>query len=164
MLRSSNTFIFEFISADYKLFKTNHSNLSKLFRFLFVILDITHYICRIKSNKDTDMAHNDYIIPTKEHPVFVAQNMYSGYFIDSEWKDWQVKNDEKWCVGETTSMNLLGAIRAVYDHIKENTEYLSPETKFQIDMIDGSYDKYGDPVRVKCYSISVKQAKKFRII
>lgn len=105
-----------------------------------------------------------YITPTKDHPVFVAQNMYSGDFIDSVYKDWEVKNAEKWVTGETTSTNLPDAIQAVFDHIKENAEYLSPETKIQVDMIDGSYDKWGDPIRVKCYSISVKQAKKFRII
>lgn len=105
-----------------------------------------------------------YITPTKENPVFVAQNMYSGYFIDSAYKNWSVKNAEKWVTGETTSTNLPDAIQAVFDHIKENAEYLSPETKIQVDMIDGSYDKWGDPIRVKCYSISVKQAKKFRII
>lgn len=106
----------------------------------------------------------EYITPSKEKPVFVAQNMYSGYYIDSPYKDWEVRNKERWVVGETTSLNLIGAIKAVFDHIKENAQDLSPETKFQIDMIDGSYDKYGDPIRVKCYSISVKQAKKFRLL
>ena len=105
-----------------------------------------------------------YITPTKENPVFVAQNMFTGYCMRGCYKDWEVRNEKRWISGETTALTLLDAIQRTYEFINEHNEFINESTKFEIYMIDGSIDKFGDPIRIKCYSISMKQAKKFRII
>jgi len=106
----------------------------------------------------------DYITPTKDNPVFISQNMYSGYIIDSEYKDWESKNEQYWVCGETTALTLTDAIEAIHKHIQNCKEYINPDTKFDVYMLDGTCDKYGEPIRTKCYSISMKQAKKFKLI
>lgn len=90
--------------------------------------------------------------------------MYSGYYINSYYKEWEVKNDMCWICGETTSTNLTEAIQILHKHIFESKEYIKNNTKFDIYMIDGKIDRFGHPIRIKCYSISMKQAKKYKLI
>jgi len=105
-----------------------------------------------------------YITPTKENPVFTGQNMYTGEFIPSAYKGWEVKNDKQWIIGDTMALSFTDAIEQIHEYIKENHEYNPPNTKFQIEMIDGSVNKYGDPIRVPVYKISMRQAKRFKLI
>ncbi len=110
------------------------------------------------------MEATSYITPTKERPVFVSINTYTGYKINGCYKDWELQTEKSLRVGDTTALNLTDAIRETHEYIKENQEYIEEFVKFEINMIDGSVDKWGDPIMVKCYSISMKQAKRFRII
>lgn len=108
---------------------------------------------------------NEYIIPTKENPVFTCTNNYWGYTECYTWKGWRIMNEEGGSIGgDTWSVRLDLAISSLFDYIKENREDIPEESKFEIEMIDGRVDKWGDPIRTKVYSISMKQAKKFKLI
>jgi hypothetical protein len=105
---------------------------------------------------------NEYITPTSETPVFVSTNMNTGEVICGGYKEWELKTDKYFIGGYVTALNLTDAICLTHKYMKEHD--LNKNTKFEITMIDGTTDKYGDPVRVKCYSISMRQAKKYRIL
>lgn len=105
---------------------------------------------------------NEYITPTTESPIFISTNMYTGEVICGGYKEWELKAGEYLIGGYVTALNLTEAIRLTHEFIKEHD--LNKDTKFEITMIDGTTDKYGDPVRVKCYSITMREAKKYRII
>lgn len=107
---------------------------------------------------------NEYIIPTKENPVFQVVNAYEGYIVNDylTYKEWSIKNNERWVVGETTATNLPDAMQALFAHIRMND--WKQKASYVIEMIDGSCDKFGDPVYTKVYKITMKQAKKFRLI
>lgn len=108
--------------------------------------------------------NNEYIIPTKENPVFQVLNMYEGYIVNDHntYKDWSIKNENAWVVGETTATTLPGAMQALFSHIESNPD--KERAKYVIEMIDGTCDKYGGPIRVPVYKISMRQAKKFKLI
>lgn len=105
---------------------------------------------------------SEYIKPTKEYPVFVVQNNYTGDELAGFYRDWEIKNRQNWVCGRTTATNLTDAINTLHNYIRYNQE-MNPNTEFVIYMIDGRCDKYGLPIRTKCYSITVKQAKRFKI-
>lgn len=109
-------------------------------------------------------ANSEYIIPTKENPVFQVLNTYEGYVVNdyNTYKGWSIKNDERWAVGETTAPNLPDAMQALFAHIQSNPD--KQKAVYVIEMIDGAYDKYGDPIRVPVYKISMRQAKRFKLI
>lgn len=111
-----------------------------------------------------ETAIQNFITPTKENPVFVVQNMYSGYCVGSAYKEWEIKTDNCLVGGLTTSLNLTGAIEAAHEYVHENYPYYDQDVRVEVQMIDGTLDKYGDPKRIKAYSISFREAKKFRII
>ena len=106
------------------------------------------------------MTTENYITPTKERPVFQATNTYEGYILNDfqTYKDWSIVN----MVGETTATTLPGAMQALFTHIQSKSWMM--KATFVIEMIDGSVDKYGDPIRAKVYQISMRQAKKFGLI
>lgn len=109
------------------------------------------------------MTAKDYITPTKERPVFQIWNTYTGYVVtDISYKEWRIKNDNCNIGGETSATTLPDAMETLFKHIEQNPDYT--KSSFTIEMIDGSVNKYGEPNRVKCYSISMKQAKKFNLI
>jgi hypothetical protein len=107
---------------------------------------------------------NKYIIPTKENPVFRVINTYEGYIVNDcpLYKGWQVKNEQSWVCGETSATSLPGAMEALFKHIQNNPD--KEAAKYTIEMIDGTVDKWGEPVYQIVYKISMKQAKKFKII
>jgi hypothetical protein len=107
---------------------------------------------------------SEYIQPTKEYPIFQIINTYEGYIVNDylTYKNWEVKNSERWTVGETSATNLPDAMQALFEHIKNNSDKV--KAKYIIEMIDGTADKYGDPIHTPVYKISMKQAKRFRLI
>lgn len=106
----------------------------------------------------------DYIKPTKDHPIFKCFNDYFGYIENTIYKEWEIHEDNKWIVGSTFEVDLSRAILKLHDYIKEHKETLKSNTKFTIVMMDGSLNNKGEINEVKCYSISMKQAKKFKLI
>lgn len=109
------------------------------------------------------MAQKDYIKPTKQHPIFQVVNTYVGYVVnDNGYKEWEITNESLCTRGYTTATSFQEAMDSLFMHIKENSDY--KKSTFAIEMIDGSVNEYGEPIRVKCYSITMRQAKKFRII
>ena len=110
------------------------------------------------------------ITPTKKHPVFTGVNGYEGYFISNGYKEWEVKSEKAWLSGETIATDLTEAIAALHRHIADryadpdDLKNANPKVKFIIEMIDGTLDKYGEPKRQLCYSITIAQAKKYRIL
>jgi hypothetical protein len=119
---------------------------------------------RITNNLNFNDMKNEYITPTVECPVFVAQNSYSGYVITSIYKRWESINERYEVCGDTTALNLTDAIVAVHNHIRECGEYINKGAKFEVYMIDGTCNGQGEPIRVKCYSVTMREAKKYRII
>lgn len=106
----------------------------------------------------------DYIKPTKDNPIFKCYNDYYGYIEDSMYKEWEIHKGNVWSVGSTFAIDLSKAILKLHDYIKEHQESIEPNSKFTIVMMDGSLNKYGEANEKKCYSISVKQAKQFKLI
>ncbi|OJV76773.1 MAG: hypothetical protein BGO34_16990 [Bacteroidia bacterium 44-10] len=102
----------------------------------------------------------EYITPTKESPVFQVTNTYEGYIVNDfqTYKDWSVGD----CVGETTALSLPEAMGRMFAHIKDRP--WMKLASFRVEMLDGTTDKWGDPIRTKVFSISMKQAKKFGLI
>lgn len=106
----------------------------------------------------------DYIKPTKDNPIFKCYNDYSGYIEDSIYKEWVIHEEDVWIVGSTFATDLSGAIVKLHDYIKEHKEWIKSSSKFTIVMVDGSLNRYGEVNEKKCYSISMKQAKEFKLI
>lgn len=104
-----------------------------------------------------------YITPTANKPVFLCLDTYYGY-LKGMYKEWEVVTAQKTIGGYTWSLRYEDAVKLLFNHIKETAEYLNADSKFQIEMLDGKLDKYGDPIRTKVFSISVKQAIKFGLI
>ncbi|GHV18131.1 hypothetical protein FACS1894169_14380 [Bacteroidia bacterium] len=106
----------------------------------------------------------EYITPTKNNPVFIVINTYEGYIVNDYcmYKDWQIKTDNCHTVGETTEITLHGAMGKLFEHIQDNTDKES--AKYAIEMIDGTVDRFGDVVHKTVYKITMKEAKKFKII
>lgn len=109
-------------------------------------------------------AVQNFITPTKENPVFVVQNMYSGTCMDGGYKEWEIKTDNHVDGGLTASLTLAGAIEAAHEYVHDNYQYCNQDVRIEVQMIDGTLDRYGDPKRIKAYSISFREAKRFRII
>ena len=106
----------------------------------------------------------DYITPTVKEPVYQIINTYTGETITGlRFKDWKIKSEYGTISGITSARDLKEAIVILLDYIRENSDYLS-KSSFVIEMINGSVDKHGEPEIVKCYSISMRQAKKYRLI
>lgn len=106
----------------------------------------------------------DYIQPTIDTPIFKCYNDYFGYIEDSMYKDWEIHKGNLWSVGSTFAIDLTNAILKLHNYIKENKGTIAPKSKFSILMVDGSLNKRGEINEKKCYSISMKQAKQFRLI
>lgn len=100
----------------------------------------------------------EYIIPTKQDPVFQADCDHFGYIETGIWKSHLVGN----CTSSTFALDFTEAIVELHQWILDNewilTEY--PKAKFGIGIIDGSVDKNGDAIKKQVYSISVAKAKR----
>jgi hypothetical protein len=107
---------------------------------------------------------SEYINPTKESPIFKCYNDWFGYIEESFYKAYQIKTEKHWTVGSTFALRLEDAINNLFSYIKEHREDIEPKSKFTIVMVDGTTDKYDDTREIKCYSISMKQAKQFKLI
>lgn len=104
----------------------------------------------------------EYITPTKENPVFVADNDYFGY-IEGVYKDYKVDNGENSSVGATFGTSFTQAVNDLHEWIKE-ADYLlkeHPKSKFSIYAVSGEMGKYDQPRQIKVYTISAAKAKKY---
>jgi hypothetical protein len=103
------------------------------------------------------MKNSDYIIPTKEHPVFLADCDYIGY-IDGTYKKHLLGN----CSSDTFGIDFAKAVNDLHEWIKEHSHLIEeyPKCKFNLYISDGSLDKYDDAIRKKVYTISARKAKK----
>jgi len=106
----------------------------------------------------------EYITPTKKRPVFKCYNDFFGYVEETLYKQWQIKDGDCWTVGYTFALNLTDAIRYLHGYIKDNKENIDMNSKFTIVLMNGTIDKRGNIKETKCYSISMKQAKQFKLI
>lgn len=106
----------------------------------------------------------DYIKPTKDNPIFKCYNSYFGYIEDTMYKEWEIHEDNVWSVGSTFAIDLSRAILKLHDYIKEHRESINSNSKFTIVMVDGSLNTHGEINEKKCYSITMKQAKQFKLI
>jgi hypothetical protein len=102
----------------------------------------------------------DYIVPTKERPIFIAFCDHFGV-IDGiiTYKDWCINN----VCGSTFATSFKDAVNYLHEWIEENrwciNEY--PKCKFEIEIIDGTFNERLDEViRKKVYSITANKSKK----
>jgi len=108
-------------------------------------------------NTENQDNKSKYIIPTKEKPVFKAECDFFGY-IDGPYKDHIIGN----CVSNTFGVDFAMSINYLHKWIKDSDAINNwPKCKFNLYVIDGSTDKYGDPVMKKVYTISASKAKKY---
>ena len=103
----------------------------------------------------------NYITPTKQRPVFQVWNTYAGYVVTDyrTYMEWEIKSDICHVVGETTAIDLPGAMEALFSHIKLNLGMT--KSAFAIEMLDGTMDKYGEPKRNRIFTISMSQALEY---
>lgn len=103
----------------------------------------------------------NYIIPTKQRPVFQVWNTYAGYVVTDcrTYMEWEIKSDACHVVGETTAIDLPGAMEALFSHIKLN--FGMTKSAFAIEMLDGTMDKNGEPKRTRIFTISMSQALEY---
>ncbi len=108
---------------------------------------------------------SQYITPTKEHPIFKCYNSYFGYLEETLYKQWEIKDGLNWTIGYTFALNLTDAIRYLHEYIKDHQHEIDPKSKFHIVLMNGTIDKKtGYHKETECYSISMKQAKQFKLI
>ena len=111
------------------------------------------------------MGNQDYITPTKGRPVFNANCTAFGTIETGMYKHWNVKKEGVINqVGATFACNFADAVNLLHEWIKENAEYVNEypaKISFNIEVIDGSIDKYGDVNYLKVYSITAAKAKKY---
>mgnify|MGYP000436752734 FL=1 len=91
-------------------------------------------------------------------------NSYFGYIEDTMYKEWEIHEGNVWSVGSTFAIDLSRAILKLHDYIKEHRESINSNSKFTIVMVDGSLNTHGEINEKKCYSITMKQAKQFKLI
>ena len=106
------------------------------------------------------MNTTDYIIPTKESPVFVAVCSYFGYLYRGMYKMNKVRNS----VCDTWAVNYMDAVNELHEAIKANPHWVNenPDCNFTIYAMDGSWEDRHDQAKlVKVYEISAKKAKKY---
>ena len=103
----------------------------------------------------------NYITPTKQRPVFQVWNTYAGYVVTDcrTYMEWEIKSDAGPVVGETTAIDLPGAMEALFSHIKLN--FGMTKSAFAIEMLDGTMDKNGAPKRTRIFTISMSQALEY---
>jgi hypothetical protein len=103
----------------------------------------------------------EYIRPTKDNPVFVASCDYFGYIEESTWKDYLVETSRGDSVGRTFALHYKQAVNRLHEWIQENPEVLAsyPKCKFDILLVDGTYDKFDSAIQKKVYTISATKAK-----
>lgn len=106
----------------------------------------------------------EYITPTKNRPIFKCYNDYFGYIEEMIYKQWQIKDEKRWIIGHTFALNLTDAINKLHEYIKDNKDHIETNSKFTIVLMDGTINKYGEIKEIKCYSISMKQAKQFKLL
>ena len=105
----------------------------------------------------------EYIIPTKKNPVFSASCDWFGRIEENFYKMWNIPGIN--LVGNTFSTDFADAVTRLHEWIKENKHVLNeyPKSKFTIDVIDGSFNKFGDYSSKVVYTISAAKAKKYII-
>ncbi len=126
----------------------------------------------MKTSKNTELLNNqtlnpmetsEYITPTKESPVFVAECDWFG-FIEGIYKDFLIETENVSSCGQTFGIHYDKAITDLHTWIKENPKVLEdyPKCKFNLYLVDGSYDSKTDRRKEqKIYTISAKNAKRF---
>lgn len=119
----------------------------------------------------------NYIIPTKDNPVFVAECSAFGYIYDGIYKNSLIRKANTEIA--TFGVSYAESINRLHEWIKE-MEHLLDESQqeqtyeqhktgnrvsheFSIYEITGGVDKYGNSKQKKVYSISFKDAKKYLI-
>lgn len=102
-----------------------------------------------------------YITPTKERPVFQVWNTYTGYVVTDccSYKEWEIKSNTCHAVGETTAIDLPGAMEELFSHIRLNPGMI--KSAFTIEMLDGTADRNGDTKRTRVFTLSMRQARKY---
>jgi len=108
------------------------------------------------------------ITPTEKEPIFQILDMKNNNVISSEnldLDDWLFFSGRCPFFGKTSAVSFTEAIQVLSDYLNQNKEKLSDDQEFIIEMIDGTTkDGHRDIKRTKCFSITVDQAKRFRII
>ena len=106
--------------------------------------------------------NKEYIRPTKERPVYKAYCTDFGFIEQDFYKRWEVRNELNWCVGSTFALNLTDAIIRLHNFIKSYRAH-SSGTKYELYLMDGTFDKNGNVKETKVYSISERNAKNWQL-
>ena len=101
----------------------------------------------------------DYIIPTKKEPIFKAMNDYFGYLENGIYKNALFTD----CLTSVFALTYSEAITRLHEYIIENPHLVDemPKSKWEITVLDGTFDKHGERVAKVVYSISSAKAKKY---
>lgn len=97
-----------------------------------------------------------YITPTTKDPVFSAYCSVFGSIETNYYKDYMVN----FCIGSTFATNYIDAVNNLHQWIKENRDFvIKNKASFELSLINGNIDKYGDILHTKIYKLSFKTIK-----
>ncbi len=102
----------------------------------------------------------NYITPSKDQPVFIVRENTGFTITKNNFKRWHIENGAS---GDTSSCSLSGAMEVMFDYIKTN-HHMDDNIAFEIEMVDGTFNKYGDVRYYKLFSYSMRQARKHNVI
>lgn len=109
------------------------------------------------------MSTTEYIIPTKESPVFTAECDWFGFIEGNFYKRFLITEpDGGQSCGDTFAIRYHDAIVRLHEWIQENNQVLDewPKAKFTIRLVDGSWDPRLNQRKDRVvYTISAKKAK-----
>lgn len=114
----------------------------------------------LTASKSGTSADSQYIIPTKQRPVFVLVHDYFGYIERGCYKDSLVKNHTT----TTFATSYADAVNALHEWIQQDPDKVvkCPKATMTIYSLDGSWDAKDDlPVRTKVYEIKASKARKY---
>lgn len=115
-----------------------------------------------RHQKVKTMNTTDYITPTKQSPVFVAECDYFGFIEEGFYKDYCIESNNCSHCGATFELHYTDAIISLHKWIKEHRYVLDeyPKCNFNIYLVDGTMNtKWDQQKETKVYSISAKKAK-----
>jgi hypothetical protein len=115
---------------------------------------------------DVKGTKNTRVRPTPTNPVFTCYCSDYGIMENdfNFFPGWEVHEGEFWMSGDVWHDDLTYAIVDLHRHIRVYGGS-SSKTFFIISMVDGSIDTHHNDInRIPCYKISMKDAKKFKII
>ena len=109
---------------------------------------------------------SDYITPSKNAPVFILENSYSGMEFSGIYKQWQVEyqTESGSCIswGYTAATNYVAGVEVLHETIieeytQEFFEGMSSDFTFTLKKFEGKLNRHNEVVFKTVYKLTKKQ-------